>query len=159
MTKRSMLAAGLVSVALLAAGCGDDDDEPTTTSTTSGASGATGASGAEGGSLPADVVADGNQICEDGDKELDKAFGALGDGQPSDKEFEQVVTDTLIPNVQGQIDDLRELDDSDELQSVLDEAEGILGDLEEDPQLIQEGDPFEPINSDLTALGLTECAD
>jgi hypothetical protein len=45
-----------------------------------------------------------------GDKELDQAGAqAFGKGRPSKQEIEQFASDTLVPNIQGQIDDVRAL--------------------------------------------------
>jgi hypothetical protein len=156
------LALLLALLALVAAGCGDGDDEETTTSTTTttaGASGATGEAGEEAGLLPSDVIAEGNEICAEGNEEIAQAFGQV-DPNAKPAEIERVVTDEVVPNIQSQIDELRELDDSDELASVLDDAEETLGEIEDDPQLITSGDnPFADINEDLSELGLTACAE
>lgn len=138
-----------------AAGCGGDDDpSPSPTTEAAGATGATGSSGSA--ALPTDVVEQGNQICLDGNEELDQAFGQLG-GKPSPDEFAQAVTDVIVPNIQGQIDDLRALSDDEELNSVLDQAENELADVSDDPTLLQ-GDAFTDTNEKLSALGLTTCA-
>jgi len=148
----------LTALALFAAGCGDDDDESTTTTTTSGATGATGDSGSSG-ELPADVVAEGNEICAQGNDEIAQAFGEVGNNaKPA--EYDQLVTDEIVPNIESQIDDLRALDDSEELQSALDEAEEILGEIEDEPDIFIQADedPFTDVNDELTELGLSECA-
>jgi NAD(P)-dependent dehydrogenase (short-subunit alcohol dehydrogenase family) len=54
-----------LAVALIAAGCGDDDDEPTTTETTEAATGATGAE--------SEFAQQANEICREGTDELDAA--------------------------------------------------------------------------------------
>ncbi len=155
---RKSIAVLAIAGALGFAGCGDDDEEPTTTATESGATGATGESGSAG-SLPADAITAGNEICTNGDEELQKAFGQL-DENSSEAQVEQVVTDEIVPSIQGQIDDLREIDDSEELASVLDDAEEALGEVEADPSLITSGeDPFDDINNAFRELGLDACAD
>jgi hypothetical protein len=131
----------------LAAGCGDDDDESSDT-------------GTESTELThAEFVEEGNAICKAGNAELEQSGP---EGPPGSPEFDTFVTDTLVPNVQGQIQDLRDLgipEEDDSLNGTLDEAELITQDLAEDPSLISEGgDPFASINDELTAAGLTECA-
>ena len=154
----TFLASSLVAVALFGAGCGDDEDEPTTT-TTSGATGATGEAGATDGELPADVVAEANEICAQGNEELARAFGEL-EQAANPNEIQEIVTDEVVPNIQNQIDDIRELDESEELQSALDEADGVLDEIEGDPTVLTESqsDPFEDVNDELNELGLRACA-
>ena len=157
--KSALLTMLLAVLALFAAGCGDDDDETTsTTTTTSGATGATGDAGASG-ALPADVVTEGNEICAQGNKEFEQIFSEL-DHNANPEEYEKVVTGELVPTIQAQIDDIRALDDSEELQSTLDEAEGILEEIEGEPDIFiqADSDPFADVNDELTELGLTECA-
>ena len=94
-----------MAMGLIAAGCGGDDDD--------------------GGDAltKEEYVAQGNEICEDGNAELEQS----ADFDFSDPAaLEAFVTDTFVPNIQGQIDDLREgipEDDEDEVNEILDEAE------------------------------------
>ncbi len=134
------LAAGLI-----AAGCGDDDDESGDSSLSK-----------------EEFVVQANDICTAGTTELNQAaeetFGT--EQQPTPEEEEEFVTETVVPNIQAQIDDIREIvpeDESDEVNGILDEAELALQDLEEDPT-VTEGDPFAEINDDLTEYGLSACA-
>ena len=150
---RTSLAVIAIAGSLGFAGCGDDDDE-TTTTTTSGATGATGASGA---ALSTDLAAQGNEICKQGDEELNQVFSELQNAKPTEQE--ELITNEVIPNIQGQIDDLRDLSDSEELASALDNAESILDDLEADPASLFEGDAFAEVNEELSAIGLDDCAD
>jgi hypothetical protein len=157
-----------LAVALLAAGCGDDDDEPTTTETTEAATGATGATG------PADVsperaalIEQADEICAEGDREIDaEADEVFGDSEqePSQAEQEAFVEDTVVPNVQDQLDQLRELDppeeDAEEFTSILDDAQAALDEVEADPSAISGGqDPFAEVNKRAKAFGLEDCGD
>ncbi|CAN5561043.1 hypothetical protein BH20ACT15_BH20ACT15_10740 [soil metagenome] len=102
----------------------------------------------------------GNKLCEERsaelDQEADEAF------QSNDPEaLDAFVTDTLVPNVQGQIDALRDgipEGDEDTVNAILDDAEAVLGDLEADPKSLQQGEPFAEINPRLQEYGLTACA-
>jgi hypothetical protein len=145
-----LLLAGLLAAGLIAGGCGDDDDGDDTT---------------EAAALTKEeFVAQGNQICKQGNEELDTAAeDTFGKGQPSEEELESFVTHTLIPNVQGQIDDIRALGipegDEDTVNGFLDQAELVLVDLEENPSAIQNGpDPFAEVDPQLREYGLTICA-
>jgi hypothetical protein len=153
----------LLGAALLVAGCGGDDTTSSST-TAAGASGASGASGAQGatGILPADFADQANGICKAGNVELNAAFKQLGPGKPSQADIENAVTDTIAPNIQGQIDDIRALGEpdqgADELNAFLDDAQSALDDVKADPSTLLQGDPFAKVNDEAKTLGLQECA-
>ena len=139
--KRSLILVVVATLTLgLVTGCGDD-----------------GPSDAE---VKRAYIAKGNAICEKGNAELAQApeFDPTDDAA-----FSGFVTDTLIPNVQGQIDQLRKgipEPDEDGVNGILDDAEAVLGTLEDDPMSLQgETDPFAEINDRLDTYGLTSCAD
>jgi hypothetical protein len=143
--KKKMLA--LVAAATIATGlaaCGGDDDGDDT----SAASETTAAAISE-----ADFVAQGNAICKAGNSEL-------GAG-PQDGDLEAFVTDTLVPNIQGQIDALTALGapegQEEEVSQFLEDAQTQLDALESDPASISES-TFDEANQQATALGLDECA-
>jgi hypothetical protein len=135
----------------VAAGCGGDDDD-----------------GGDGGGdalSKEEFVAQGNEICTEGNAEIEAgAQEAFPEGQPTPETAEAFVNDTLVPSVQGQIDDLRDLGipegDEDQVTEILDKAELALQDLKEDPTLAigQGEDPFAEVNQELTDYGLTACA-
>jgi hypothetical protein len=137
------LLALVLAMGLLAAGCGGDDDD--------------GDSDSEA-LTKEEYLAQGNEICEAGDAELNQAQVDFNDPAA----LEGFVNDTFVPNVQGQIDDLREgipEDDADEVNQILDEAELALQDVKEDPTLITgDGGPFADISAQLHEYGLTSCA-
>ena len=58
---------------------------------------------------------EGNEICEEGNEEIEQAFGAARKNAKPEELGEGRHRMRLVPNIQGQIDDLRGLDDSDEL--------------------------------------------
>jgi hypothetical protein len=141
-----LMLAGALAVGLIAAGCGGDDDDDSSDALTK-----------------QEFIAQGNAICKAGNAEIDAAAEETfaKNGQPTPAESDAFVTDTVVPNVQGQIDDMRALgipeEDADQVNGILDEAEGIVDELEADPSSI-EGDPFAPVNGDLKDYGLTTCA-
>jgi hypothetical protein len=133
-----LLALSLCSIAI--AGCSDDDD------------------GAEALSEQ-DYVAQANEICREGNAELDQAAKSV-QGGPGSADFDAFITDTLAPNIQDQIDGLREgipEGDEERINGVLDDAEAVLDELEADPSLIT-NDPFVQINKQLDSYGLAACA-
>ena len=136
----------LFALAALVAGCGDDDDS----------------SDSGGGDAPtkAQFVEEGNAICEKGNAELDEATANFGPQTPP-AEVDAFVTETLVPNVQGQIDDLRALTppkgDEDTVDALLDAAQENLATVEDNPATIRSGDPFAQANQLLRGYGLTVC--
>jgi hypothetical protein len=154
-----------LAAALIAAGCGGDDETTTTAAApTTTTSGATGATGATGEALTKDeFLKQGNAICAAGNKEINAAFNSLGSGQPSQQEAEQTVTDTVVPSIQGQIDDISALTppagDEEEVSAILDAAQSALDQVKEDPSaLTQQGsDPFKEANQLASEYGLTKC--
>lgn len=145
--KLTLVAALALSVGLIAAGCGDDDDS--------------GDTGTESTALThAQFVDEANAICEQGNSELQEA-GPNGPDVTED-DLNAFVTDTLVPTIQGMVDDISALDMPEEDQETFDgiatDTEEVLDELEADPSSIADGDPFADVNKELAALGLTTCA-
>jgi hypothetical protein len=146
--------------ALAVAGCGGGDDTSSTTGT-SGASGVTGTALTE-----TEFVSQANAICKAGDKDVNAAAqDTFGGQQPTDAQVEQFATETLVPSIQGQIDGIRALvppeDIADDVTTFLDDAEAALGQIQDDPSLLQASNnegPFADVNKQADALGLTSCA-
>jgi hypothetical protein len=166
LTRITALLALALAAGLIAAGCGDDDDETTTAATTTTETGATGATGAATGEpLSQDeFITQADQICADGDKEIDQqAQETFGQGEPSDQEVEQFASETVVPNIQRQIDGIGALTppegDEDEVSAILDAAQEALDEIEQDPSSLQSGNPFKQANQLAQDYGLTECGD
>ena len=109
-----------------------------------------------------DFLEQANEICAEGSEELEEATADL------DFEDEEEATEFLEgefrDNIQGQIDDIRDLGfpegDEDELDEMLNDAEDALDDLVADPEAAfsEEGeDPFADVNERLVDYGLEEC--
>jgi hypothetical protein len=158
-----MLVFGMIAVGLVVAGCGGSSSSSTST----GASGASGATGASGTPLSkSEFVAKGNAICKQGNQDIDKAGHTLfGSGQkPSQADMQKFATDTLIPSVQSEIDQIKALTppagDEDQVNAITAAAQSALNKAKTDPSLlIQQGgsDPFAHANDLANAYGLTEC--
>ena len=135
-------AAGAIAVGFAACGSDDGDD-------TSAATDATTATTIS----EDDFVTQANQICADGNKELN--------GGPQDGDIESFVNDTFIPNIQGQIDAIRALGapegQEEQITEFLDDAEDDLETLKEDPSSLGRN-TFKEVNQEATELGLDECA-
>jgi hypothetical protein len=145
---RSSLYGGLMLVAILtvglvAASCGGGEDHLT----------------------KAEFLKQGNAICVKGNKELSvEGRKVFGGGAPSKAKFEKFVNDTLVPNIQGQIDGLDDLsppaDDEDTVNAIVDSAQQALDKVKADPTIVesQSNDTFAAANKLAKDYGLTECA-
>ena len=138
----------VVASAAIAVGCGSSDSDSTTSEALS----------------KSEFLKQGNAICKQGNQEINAAFNdAFGGGsKPSQDEIDQVVTDTVVPSIQGQIDDLSALTppsgDEDTVNNILDEAQTALDQVKDDPSAITgKDDPFAQANQDAKAYGLTVC--
>ncbi len=139
---RKVLALG--AAAAIAAGlaaCGGDDGDDTSATDTEAIS-------------QADWVAQANQICADGNKEIEQAA-------PDGNDIEGFVTDTFVPGIQSQIDAIRALGApegmEDQITDFLDGAEDDLDAVEQDPSSLG-NDSFKETNQEAAELGLDECA-
>ena len=165
--KITILAIAVLALAFVAAGCGGDDDEtstvaPATTTETTGTTGATGAT-----DIPperAELIEEADAICAEGDEEIDaEAQETFANGEPSAAEQEAFVEETVVPSIQEQLDGLSELEppeaDAEEFQSIIDNAQSALDELEENPDVLGSGedDPFADVNEQAKEFGLTKC--
>jgi len=141
-----LLALGLAA-GLVAAGCGGSDDNSTST---------------EAALTKAPFVQKGNAICKAGNQKINQAFNQI-QGSPTQAQAEQVVTTTVIPSIQGQIDDIRNLGipsgDETQVNKILNDAQSALDQVKKDPSLITQNgaDPFAQANKEASAYGLTVC--
>ena len=110
-----------------------------------------------------EFLAQGNQICAAGNKEIDAASKEVfSSGQPSQAEIETFLTGTLIPSVQSQVDGIRALGapagDEDQVNAILDSAQSAIDAGKADPTTLEgNDDPFAETNKLANAYGLTEC--
>ena len=119
----------------------------------------TGCGGGGGGSTDISkptFVKKANAICTKGNAAIAKAAGSLG-ANPGKDDISSFVTDTLVPNVQGQIDDIRDLGfpkaDKDKLEGVFDGAQSTLDKIKDNPEsAIGNDDPFAKTNQELHRL-------
>lgn len=142
MRKLSLFACAIVAAAIVAVGCGGDDN-PT----------------------KAEFLKDGNAACKKGNKEINQAAKQTftSKKQPSKAQLNKFAEETLIPSIQGQIDDIRDLGapsgDEDQVNKILDDAQAALDKGKDDPTLLtsDKQDPFKQVNKDASAYGLTAC--
>jgi len=140
----------LVASATLVA-CGGDDD---------------GGGGAPGGTTiaKADFIAQANEICAAGAAELATALGTFGPDS-STEDLQQAFVETVIPNIRGQVEDIRALGfpagDETTLDGIFDQVEGVLDAAASEPasMLDDSTDEFAEVNTELTEYGLDTCGE
>jgi hypothetical protein len=147
MKRNALLLLGLAAVtALVAAGCGGgDDDDSTTTSL----------------AKPA-WIAKADAICQQGNQEIEQRaneqFGTSGQ-EPTDEQIQQFTNETVIPGVQSQIDQIRDLGapsgDEDQVNEILDTVQADIDKAKSATTLPDE--PFADGNALATQYGLKVC--
>jgi hypothetical protein len=127
-------------VALLAAGCGGDK-RPT----------------------KAEYIRQADAICTKGNAELQTAAKPFGD-DPSEKQIKDFGLQIFIPNLEGQVAELRALKppkgDDDTVKLIWDTAQKGLDRLKKDPEeFVREGTPalFQKTHALTTAYGFKVC--
>ena len=137
----------LLAVALLALiGCGGDDE----------------GSGSGEPLTKAEFLEQGNAVCAEGNEAIDDAAADLSQNSPQE-EIEAFASETLVPEVQEQIDGLSELSppegDEAKVEAIIEAAQEANDQVEEDPSLITSSeDPFNEANDLASEYGLEECA-
>ena len=130
-------------VALLAAGCGSSGDK---------------------GLSKAEFLKQGNAVCAKGNAEINAAGKKLGSARPSRAVLVKFATDTIIPNVEQQINGVAALKppkaDKSTVDALVASARQALAKIKANPALaITSGsqDPFAASNKQANAYGLTKC--
>jgi hypothetical protein len=141
------LLAGVLALALVAAGCGSSDDSTTASLT------------------KAEFLKQGNAICDAGNKEINAGFEeALPKGkQPSEAELSEAMETVLIPSVTKQVEEIRALGapegEEEAIEDFLTGAEEELEKGEEDPASLATDASFNKTSQEAEAIGLTSCAE
>ena len=140
---------GLAAVtALVVAGCGGGgDDDSTSTSSLA---------------KPA-WIAKADAICQQGNQEIEQAanehFGKQQGQEPTDAQVQQFTDETVIPSVQKQIDQIRDLGapsgDEDQVNEILDTVQADIDKAKSATTLPD--DPFADGNALATQYGLKVC--
>ena len=183
------IAARLLAASLVLAGCGNDDEPDAGSADTPSSSETSESTGSETGSPSetdtetqsptepeptptaptstgeitpdrAAFLADANRICTRATRELDRASAGVDPNDP--QAFRAFVTNVLVPNVRGQLEEIRALGvpagDEAKLSRLFDQAEKALAQMEENPDIVVQGDPFGEVSDGLDGYGLTACS-
>jgi len=138
---------GLAAVtALVVAGCGGGGDDSTSTSSLA---------------KPA-WIAKADAICQQGNQEIEQAaneqFGKQ-EQEPSDEQIQQFTNATVLPSVQSQIDQIKDLGapsgDEDQVNKILDTVQADIDKTKSATTLPD--DPFADGNALATQYGLKVC--
>ena len=149
-TRLIAMTAGVVAIAVIAAGCGSSSNDTTSALT------------------KAEFISQGDAICEKGNKEIETGFEAFLKengikGEPSKAQGVELSETVLIPSVKSQSEELRDLGapsgEEGEISAMLDALDEGVEEAEEDPEalLASESDPFGPANKMATEYGLKVC--
>ena len=131
----------LLATGLLAAGCGDDDEL-----------------------TKSQFIKQADAICKKGNKRIDAVAKDTfsSNKQPSKAQLTKFASDTLIPDIQRQVDDVRDLDepsaDEDQVNAFLDSAQAELDKGEKDPLYMTSDKSFSKTNQLGKQYGFKVCA-
>jgi maltose-binding protein MalE len=132
--------AGVVAIAIVAAGCGSSSDD------TSGSSDTTETTAALS---KAEFIKQGDAICTKGNKSIETEANEFAEEnkvntkKPTKAQKEEVITEVVAPSVRKQGEEIAELGapsgDEAEVEAIVAAVEGGAEELEEDPNLLIEG--------------------
>jgi hypothetical protein len=140
----------VLTAALLVAGCGEEDGEVSESLSRE------------------DYLARGDEICAAGDEAIEEQtednFGAVPPREGD--EAERFVSEVVLPNIQSQIDQLRDLPppkgDEESVDAIYAAADEGLADARQDPATIARGETpagLEEANRLAREYGFQECGD
>jgi len=129
-----------LAIALIAAGCGSDEDASTTTTSSAAAN------GTKGALSKAEYIDAADGVCVNGAERSEAEFNeflqekAIPKGQePTSAQFAEVGEQILVPAFQRQVDEIRSLgpapENPDQIEEYLNGLEEAIKEVEENPTL------------------------
>ena len=139
-----ILAALLAALALIAAGCGGDDEGEALTKE--------------------EFITQADEICAAGDEEItataDEQFGELKE-EPPVEEQEAFLTDVVAPNYEDQLAQIRELnppeEDAEQVDELLGALEDLIAQLRDEPSAVLEATEPPEASTLAQEYGLQNC--
>lgn len=132
---KALLAALAVLVALVVAGCGSSDETTTDETVTL---------------TKAEFIKQGDAICQKGNDESEKEAEEFAEEndfdleKASDEQLEEAVSEVLVANLRGQLDELEALGapegDEEQVEEIVDSLEGATEEIEDDPGVVFDGE-------------------
>jgi hypothetical protein len=128
--------------------------------------GADSTTSAGGGITKAEFVKQGNAICEKGSEEIEAAAAIKfpkGNKQPGKGEQTEFASQTVIPSIQHQIDELEALGfpegEEEAVETILTEAQNALTEARKDPSVLLDNGPgpFASADKFADSYGLAAC--
>lgn len=148
--------AALVALAALVAGCGGGGDTTDETVTLT----------------KAEFIKQGDAICKEGNEEIEEGFEEYAEEndlpknkEPSTEDGIEVTETVILPNVQQQAEEIRELGapegDEDQVDELLTSLEDAVAEGEDDPEALFSGDtdPFADVNQLANDYGFKVCGE
>jgi hypothetical protein len=144
----------LAAISMIVAGCGGSDD--TTDSS---------------GSTKAQFLKQGNAICAEGNKEIEKGFeefeteNGLENKQPSKAQLTEAIETVVLPAVSNQVEGIEGLEppsgEEAKVEAITDAAAEAVEKGEEDPAALtsEKADPFAEANELANEYGLVKCGE
>jgi hypothetical protein len=146
--------AGVVAIAVVAAGCGSSDNSSESTASLT----------------KAEFIKQGDAICKKGNKEIEEGFESfakennLPQGkEPTKAQGRELVETVLVPDIKAQAEGIRALGtpsgDEAEISAMLDSLDEGIEEAEKDPEALftAKSDPFASANKQAKEYGLKVC--
>lgn len=148
MKLNALAVAAVLVIGAFATGCGSSDDSSDSTTTAS--------------LTKAQWIAQADAICKTGNDKTNAAAHQQFQQRPTAQQIEQFTTDTIIPDTQQELDQIKALgfptEQGSQAEAVLTSAQDSLDKLKADPSLAAaNGDPFAETNQMAKAYGLKVC--
>lgn len=150
--RRAIALAACAALVIGAAGCGGDDDGGDTTAVET--------------QTKDEWVKQADQICAAADTEIQQAAEDAGlSSDSSPEELESFYTETVLPSIEEQRDQIEALPapegEEDAAAEMIDALDQAIEDAKADPGALVQGDgsAFDDVNQKASDLGLTDCGD
>jgi maltose-binding protein MalE len=167
-----MMLAGVMAMAVVAAGCGSSSSSSDSSSTSgSDTTASTGDTTATTAALSkAELIKQGDAICTKGNKSIETEANEfakennVNTKKPTKAQKEEVITEVVAPDVRKQGEEIAELGapsgDEAEVEAIVAAVEGAADELEENPTLLFEGtNPLSKASKLAASYGFKVCGE